>query len=97
MRIVINILQKIYFRKAVIIKMTSKRLVTFPRQVVEKLRLKTGDTMRISETPDGILIRPHRFQLEKLASLRHLIREDLPAPELDEVLHAYAIDPSLRD
>ncbi|MCC5841921.1 MAG: AbrB/MazE/SpoVT family DNA-binding domain-containing protein [Opitutales bacterium] len=77
--------------------MTSKRQVTFPRQVVEKLHLKEGDRLQISETPNGILLRPHRLDFEKLAPLRTLIRPELPAPDLDEVRHASALKPSLRD
>jgi len=80
-----------------IVKMTSKRQVTFPRQVVEKLQLKEGDALQISETRDGILIKPHRFHPEKLAPLRHLINGDLPAPDLEEIRHAYTLDASLRD
>lgn len=80
-----------------IVKMTSKRQVTFPRQVVEKLQLKEGDALQISETRDGILIKPHRFHPEKLAPLRHLIKADLPAPDFEEIRHAYTLDASLRD
>lgn len=80
-----------------IVKMTSKRQVTFPRQVVEKLQLKEGDALQISETRDGILIKPHRFHPEKLAPLRHLIKADLPAPDLEEIRHASTLDASLRD
>ena len=93
----IDNLQNYTFCKAMIVKMTSKRQVTFPRQVVEKLRLRKGDVLRISETQDGILIKPHRFTREKLAPLRNKIRTDLTAPDLDEVRHASALDPSLRD
>ncbi len=80
-----------------IVKMTSKRQVTFPRQVVENLHLKEGDALRISETAEGILIRPHRFHPEKLAPLRNKIRPDLPAPNLEDVRHAATLDPRLRD
>jgi AbrB family looped-hinge helix DNA binding protein len=93
----VEVLQEFLFRKAMILKMTSKRQVTFPRQVVEKLQLKEGDTLRISETMDGILTKPHRFDPGKLAPLRHLINADLPAPDLEEVRHAYSLDSSLRD
>jgi len=79
-----------------IVKMTSKRQVTFPRQVVEKLHLKEGDALSISETPEGILIRPHRFDPTKLAPLKGKIRSDLPAPDLEAIRHA-SLDPNLRD
>lgn len=80
-----------------IAKVTSKRQVTFPKQVMERLRLKEGDALQISETPDGILIKPHRFNRAKLAPLRDKIPSDWPAPDLDEIRHACARDPSLRD
>lgn len=80
-----------------IVKMTSKRQVTFPRHVVEKLQLKEGDALQILETRDGILIKPHRFHPEKLAPLRHLINAELPAPDLNLIRHAASLDPSLRD
>ena len=77
--------------------MTSKRQVTFPRQVVEKLHLKEGDTLQISETPEGILVRPHRFDPHKLAPLRNKIQSDLSAPDLEAIRHAAAHDINLRD
>ena len=78
------------------VKVTSKRQVTFPKRVMEKLRLREGDTLSISETDDGFLIRPHRFDPDKLAPLRSKIRPDLPSPDMQELRHA-ALDPSLRD
>lgn len=65
--------------------------------VEEKLQLKQGDALHISETRDGILIKPHRFQLKKLAPLRHLIKADLPAPDLKAIRHACTLDARLRD
>ncbi len=79
-----------------IVKMTSKRQVTFPRVVVEKLQLKPGDSLHVSEAPDGILIRPHRFNREKLAPLRDKITANLPAPDYQEIRHA-SLEPGLRD
>jgi AbrB family looped-hinge helix DNA binding protein len=79
-----------------LLKITSKRQVTFPRHVMERLRLKEGDTLSISETDEGILIKPHRFNIEKLAPLKKLVAQNLPAPNLDEIRHA-ALDSNLRD
>jgi AbrB family looped-hinge helix DNA binding protein len=80
-----------------IVKMTSKRQVTFPRQVVDRLGLKEGDTLQISEVGDGFVIKPHRFKSEKLAPLRDKISPKLSAPNLDKIRHAAAQDASLRD
>lgn len=79
-----------------IVKMTSKRQVTFPREVTDKLSLKKGDVLHLSATPDGILIRPHRFDPEKLAPLRDKINRDTPAPDFETIRHASSSDPSLR-
>ena len=79
-----------------LVKITSKRQVTFPKQVMEKLRLKEGDTLSVSETSDGILIKPHRFDIEQLAPLRKVVDQTLPSPTLREI-HYAALDPMLRD
>ena len=79
-----------------IVKITSKRQVTFPKKVMEKLRLREGDLLNLEETRDGILIKPHRFDASRLAPLRGKIREDLPAPNFEAIRHA-ALDPGLRD
>jgi AbrB family looped-hinge helix DNA binding protein len=78
-----------------IIKMTSKRQVTFPKSVAESLHLKPGDSLTVQETKNGILIRPNRFDISKLAPLREKISPELPAPNLNTVRHA-ALDPDLR-
>lgn len=79
-----------------IIKMTSKRQVTFPKRVVEKFHLKAGDSLSVSETEDGILIRPNRFDVARLAPLRGKIGHDLQAPDYETIRHA-SLDPHLRD
>lgn len=79
-----------------IIKVTSKRQVTFPKRVMEKLRLREGDSLFVSETTDGILIKPHRFDIAKLAPLRGKISTNLPTPNLDEIRHA-SLQQHLRD
>ena len=77
-------------------RITSKRQVTFPKRVMEQLKLKAGDSLVLSETDDGVIIRPRRFSREQLAPLRNQIPENFPLLELDAVRHA-AHDPSLRD
>ncbi|MGC9453096.1 MAG: AbrB/MazE/SpoVT family DNA-binding domain-containing protein [Oceanipulchritudo sp.] len=78
-----------------IIKMTSKRQVTFPKRVAEKFHLKAGDKLSVEETENGILVRPYRLDISKLAPLRHKIAQDLPEPDYTTVRHA-ALDPRLR-
>lgn len=79
-----------------IVKVTSKRQVTFPKRVMEKLRLREGDSLLISETADGILIKPHRFDIAKLAPLRGKVPVNLSAPNFDEIRHA-SLQQHLRD
>jgi len=62
---------------------------------MEKLHLRAGDTLSVSETENGILIQPHRFDVSKLAPLKGRISSDLPPPDLDSIRHA-ALDPDLR-
>lgn len=80
-----------------IVKMTSKRQVTFPKKIAEQLQLRQGDALHIIETPQGILIRPHRFLTDKLAPLRHKISAQLPSPQFDKIRHAASQHPRLRD
>jgi AbrB family looped-hinge helix DNA binding protein len=79
-----------------IIKVTSKRQVTFPKRVMDKLRIKSGDSLSLKETAQGILIRPHRFDIANFAPLRDHIASDLPTPDYQTIRHA-ALDPRLRD
>lgn len=79
-----------------IVKMTSKRQVTFPKRVVEKLGLKAGDSLIVNETKEGVLIRPRRFDIGLLAPLRGKISGNQTAPDYEAVRHA-ALDARLRD
>ena len=78
-----------------IVTITSKRQVTFPKKVMEKLHLHEGDTLTLSETKEGILIKPHRFDMDGFAPLKSKIKKDLPAPDLDSIRHA-ALNENLR-
>ena len=79
-----------------IVKLTSKRQVTFPKRVMEKLNLRAGDTLVLSETKEGVLIRPRRFNVDQLAPLRDQISETFPPLDL-EAVRRVAHEPSLRD
>lgn len=78
-----------------IVTLTSKRQVTFPKRVVEQLHLKAGDSIVLTETPDGVLMRPRRFDDSDLAPLKGKINKTAPL-DLESVRHA-AQDPTLRD
>ncbi|MBC2595345.1 AbrB/MazE/SpoVT family DNA-binding domain-containing protein [Ruficoccus amylovorans] len=78
------------------VRLTSKRQVTFPRHVVERLGVKAGDTLVIEESADGFLIKPRRFNRANLAPLKDKIAANLPAPDIAAIRHA-ALDSDLRD
>ena len=63
---------------------------------MDDLNLKTGDTLSLLPTSEGILIRPHRFDRSKLAPLKDKVQQNLPAPNPKDIRRA-AIDKSLRD
>ena len=64
-----------------IVKITSKRQVTFPKHVLDELGVGPGDRLELLEGPDGFTLRPKRIDRSKLAPLRDLIPPD--APPLD--------------
>lgn len=80
-----------------VITITSKRQVTFPKRLMEHFHLKAGDTLSVTETPEGILIRPRRFDISNFAPLKGLVQPDLPAPDIEAMRHAAIDHPELRD
>ena len=61
-----------------IVKITSKRQVTFPARVLDALGVGPGDQLEISEGPDGYILRPRRIDLSKLGYLRDKIPSGHP-------------------
>lgn len=57
-----------------VVKVTSKRQVTFPARVLEALGVKAGDLLELLEGPDGFLLRARRIDLGKLGTLRGKLR-----------------------
>ncbi len=79
-----------------LVKITSKRQVTFPARVLDALGARPGDRLRLEEHADGFLLRPQRIDLARLAPLRG----KLPPGREDFDLHAFREqphDPALRD
>ena len=64
-----------------LVKITSKRQVTFPKRVLDELGVGPGDRLELLEGPDGYTLRPRRIHRSKLAPLRDLIPPG--APPLD--------------
>lgn len=79
-----------------IVKITSKRQVTFPAHVLEAMGVGPGDHLEIQETPEGYLLKPRRIDHSKLAPLRHLIADDHPPFDIREFRDG-TYDSSLRD
>ncbi|MCB1054845.1 MAG: AbrB/MazE/SpoVT family DNA-binding domain-containing protein [Acidobacteria bacterium] len=79
-----------------IVKLTSKRQVTFPARVLEALGVGPGDHLELIEGPDGFLLRPRRVDLRRLAPLRDKLRRGQGTFDL-ATFREEAHDPALRD
>ncbi|MCC6765261.1 MAG: AbrB/MazE/SpoVT family DNA-binding domain-containing protein [Deltaproteobacteria bacterium] len=78
-----------------VVKITSKRQVTFPSRVLKALGVGPGDRLEIEETPQGFVLRPRRIDPSRLAPLRSKIKKGKPfdIAAFREEKH----DPTLRD
>ena len=79
-----------------ILKITSKRQVTFPAHVLEAMGVGPGDRLEIVESPEGYLLKPRRIDHSKLGILKDLIPPDAPPFDIREFRDG-TYDPSLRD
>ena len=79
-----------------VVRITSKRQVTVPRQVLEAMGVQPGDQLSLEETPGGFLLRPRRIDLGKLAPARDKIRRGHGAFDL-QAFRDQPHDPTLRD
>lgn len=79
-----------------IVKLTSKRQVTFPARVLEEMGVEPGDQMELVESEDGYLLRPRRVIAERLAPLRDKLARGQGTFDL-EAFREQRHDPSLRD
>ena len=68
-----------------IVKITSKRQVTFPKHVLEALGVGPGDQLELQEGPDGFILRPRRIDYSKLGTLRDLIPPGHPPFDIREL------------
>ena len=79
-----------------IVKITSKRQVTFPAHVLEAMGVGPGDRLEITECEDGFLLKPKRIDYSKLGLLKELIPDDHPPFDIRKFRDG-TYDPSLRD
>ena len=79
-----------------IVKITSKRQVTFPARVLDALGVGPGDQLEIVEGPDGFALKPRRIDLSRLGTLRDKIRRGRGTFDLQK-FREKLYDPSLRD
>lgn len=79
-----------------VVRITSKRQVAFPAEVLEALGVGPGDRLELQEGPDGFLLRQQRIDFASLTPLRGKIRRD-PGPFDLEEFRSQPHDPALRD
>lgn len=79
-----------------IVKITSKRQVTFPAQVLAALGVGPGDQLELDEGPDGFILRPRRIHYDRLAPLRDKLQGE-PEPFDLESFRNRPYDTALRD
>ena len=79
-----------------LVKITSKRQVTFPAHVLNSMGVGPGDRLEISEGPDGYLLRPRRIDYSRLGTLQEKIPEGHPTFDI-RAFREKPYDPALRD
>ena len=79
-----------------IVKVTSKRQVTFPARVLDAMGVKPGDQLELTEGPDGFILRPRRIDYTRLGTLRDKIAPGAPPFDIRK-FRDQPYDPSLRD
>ena len=79
-----------------LLKITSKRQVTFPARVLDAMGLKPGDRIELSEGPNGYLLRPRRIDYSRLGTLADKIPKGHP-PFNIRTFREELYDPALRD
>lgn len=79
-----------------IVKITSKRQVTFPARVLDELGVGPGDQIELMETDEGFLLKPRRIDFSKLGWLKDKIPPD-HQPFNIETFRTQPYDPALRD
>ena len=79
-----------------LVKITSKRQVTFPARVLDALGVGPGDQLELDEGPDGFVLRARRVDRSRLGTLAAKIPAGHPPFDL-EAFRSEPHDPALRD
>ena len=79
-----------------IVKITSKRQVTFPARVLDALGVGPGDRLELVEASDGFRLRPQRIRHDRLAPLSDSLDRSRGAFDL-EAFRSQSHEPTLRD
>ncbi len=79
-----------------LIKVTSKRQVTFPASVLKALGASPGSHLELQPCSNGFLLKTHKIDHLKLAPLRNQISKATPAFD-PETFRQQRHEPSLRD
>ena len=79
-----------------IVKITSKRQVTFPAHVLDAMGVGPGDHLELTESPDGFLIRARRIEYSRLGTLQDKIPQWHPPFDIRK-FREQPYDPALRD
>lgn len=79
-----------------LLKITSKRQVTFLARVLDAMGLKPGDRIELSEGLDGYLLRPRRINYSRLGTLADKIPKGHPPFDI-RTFREKPYDPGLRD
>ena len=79
-----------------IVRITSKRQITLPARVLKALGVGPGDRLEIREAPEGLIRRPRRVDLSRLAPLRSRLRRGVGKFDI-AAFREQPYDPVLRD
>ncbi|MBC9868877.1 MAG: hypothetical protein F7B06_11065 [Opitutae bacterium] len=61
-----------------IVKITSKRQVTFPARALDAMGVGPGDQLELQKSSEGFILRPRRIDYSKLGTLRDKIPPGTP-------------------
>ena len=66
-----------------IVKVTAKRQVTFPKHVLDAMGVGPGDQLELLEGPDGgFTLKPRRIDYSKLGTLRDKIDPNIESDDI---------------